>query len=161
VAAALGLGSGALADGLPIQQISCGAPFLFVPLRDRTAVDDAMSDAAAFRRLAAATGIDLGIYLFAFQGAGAPETVYSRMFAPVLGIVEDPATGSASGPVGCYLVEHGLLRGNDAQHIVCRQGVRMGRASTIHAAIAGGPGAITSVRVGGEAVLVGDGAIVV
>ena len=88
---------------------------------------------------------------------GRDETAYSRMFAPAFGIMEDPATGSASGPLGCYLVEHGVVTGDAARHIVSAQGVVMGRASRIHIEITGAPGAITRVRVGGEAVLVGHG----
>ena len=79
------------------------------------------------------------------------------MFAPEFGIIEDPATGSASGPLGCYLVEHGIVAGEASQRIVSLQGVAMGRASRIHVAITGTPGAISNVKVGGEAVLVGRG----
>ena len=100
------------------------------------------------------------MFLFAVT-AGRDETVYSRMFAPAFGIVEDPATGSASGPLGCYLVEHRLVPEQTARHIVSAQGVAMERASRIHIEITGGPGAITRVRVGGEAVLVGRGELIV
>ena len=47
--------------------------------------------------------------MFAIEPAGSEVTVYSRMFAPGLGVAEDPATGGASGPLGCYLVKHGLV----------------------------------------------------
>jgi trans-2,3-dihydro-3-hydroxyanthranilate isomerase len=79
------------------------------------------------------------------------------MFAPDFGIVEDPATGSASGPLGCYLLRHYLVDAAAAGHIVSLQGVAMGRPSTIHVAIAGKPDAIAQVKVGGEAVLVARG----
>jgi trans-2,3-dihydro-3-hydroxyanthranilate isomerase len=79
------------------------------------------------------------------------------MFAPDLGIVEDAATGSAAGPLGCYLVQHRVVSGEAAARIVIDQGVAMGRASTIHVAIGGEAGAIAQVRVGGEAVLAGRG----
>jgi trans-2,3-dihydro-3-hydroxyanthranilate isomerase len=157
VADTLGLSAMDLHDDLPVQQVSCGVPFLFVPLEDRTAVDRAVSDAAAFRRLGAVIDRDLAIFLFALSPPGAEETAYSRMFAPGFGIVEDPATGSASGPLGCYLVRHGVVSGSDAQRIVSLQGVAMGRDSRIHIAIAGSRDDITGVRVGGEAVLVGEG----
>lgn len=157
VAAALGLGAVDLASDLPVQQVSCGVPFLLVPLRSRETVDRAVSDAAAFRRLAAATGLDLPIYLFAALPPGAPETMYSRMFAPEFGIVEDPATGGASGPLGCYLVHHRLVTGAAAQRIISLQGVAMGRPSRIHIAIGERGGEIVEVKVGGTAVLVGRG----
>ena len=93
-------------------------PYLIVPLCSREAVDRATSDASACRRLAASIGIDAPIFLFAMSPPGSPETVYSRMFAPEFGIPEDPATGSASGPLGCYLVRHRLVSGDAAIRII-------------------------------------------
>jgi trans-2,3-dihydro-3-hydroxyanthranilate isomerase len=158
VAAAIGLTEADLLPDLPIQTVSCGVPFLYVPLRDEPTVDRAIPDASAFRRLREATGLDLPIFLFAFTH---PAAAHSRMFAPELGIVEDPATGIASGPLGSYLVEHALVAASAAPHIVSMQGVAMGRPSRIHIAIAGRPGAITQVRVGGHAVLIARGDMVV
>ncbi len=86
-----------------------------------------------------------------------PATTYSRMFAPGLGVLEDPATGSAAGPLGCYLVQHGCVSGDEGRQMVNVQGVKMGRASRIHISITGGADAITGVKVGGEAVLVARG----
>ena len=158
VMAAIGLGEADLVPDLPVQTISCGVPFLMVPIRDRERVDLAITDVSAFRRLKEQTGIALPIFLFAFTR---PAAVHSRMFAPDFGIVEDPATGSASGPLGCYLVHHGLVEGEQAQHIVSMQGVTMGRPSRIHVAIRGTRDAITEVKVGGQAVLVARGEMIV
>ena len=159
VAAALGLTPHDLAE-LPIQRVSCGVDYLIVPLRDHESVDRAVSDVAAFRRLRAETGVELPVYLFALS-PGSAETAYARMFAVEFGISEDPATGSAAGPLGSYLVRHGLVTGADAQRMLFRQGVAMGRASHIHVAIDGSRDAIAQVRVGGEAVLVGRGELLV
>jgi trans-2,3-dihydro-3-hydroxyanthranilate isomerase len=161
VAAALGLSLGDLVPELPIQIVSCGVPLLFVPLRDPDAVDRAISDAGAFRRVMAELGERVPFFLFAKQPPGSEATVYSRMFAPEFGIVEDPATGSASGPLGCYLVHHGLVEPDDARSMTNLQGVAMGRRSRLHIAIDGEPAAITGVRVGGESVLVGKGELYV
>jgi PhzF family phenazine biosynthesis protein len=98
----------------------------------------------------AVTGDDLPVFLFAPPPAGVAATVYSRMFAPS----QDPATGGASGPLGCYLVRYGLVPASSAQRIVSLQGVAMGRPSRVHVAIGGTPEAIAEVKVGGEAVLV-------
>jgi trans-2,3-dihydro-3-hydroxyanthranilate isomerase len=160
-AAALGLQSEDLAQNLPVQEISCGVPYLMVPLRDRQTVDRAVSDTAAFRRFMSAVGLDLAIFLFSVEPKGAPETAYSRMFAPEFGIIEDPATGSASGPLGCYLVRHGVVSGAAAQGMISLQGVAMGRSSRIHIQVDGGRDNIRQVRVGGEAVLVGSGELLV
>ncbi|MGH9254828.1 MAG: PhzF family phenazine biosynthesis protein [Vicinamibacterales bacterium] len=161
VAAALGLTVADLAPELPVQEVSCGLPFLFVPLRSGEVVDRASSDASAFRRLGLSTGFDLPIFLFAVLPRGSPETVYSRMFAPGFGVVEDPATGSASGALGCYLVRHRLVSGDAARRIVSQQGVAMGRPSRIHIAIGDRGGEIVDVKVGGTAVLVGRGELMV
>jgi trans-2,3-dihydro-3-hydroxyanthranilate isomerase len=158
VAAAIGLREEDLADDLPVQEVSCGVPFLIVPIRDDQSVDRAITDASAFRRLKEQTGVDLPIFLFSFTP---PTAARSRMFAPEFGIIEDPATGAASGPLGCYLVQHRRVEGEQAQHIVSMQGVAMGRPSRIHIAITGAPDAITDVKVGGQAVLVARGEFLV
>jgi trans-2,3-dihydro-3-hydroxyanthranilate isomerase len=158
VAAAVGLEETDLLEDFPVQVASCGMPFLLIPLRDTETVDRAVTDASAFRRPRERTGIDLPLFLFSFTR---PAAAHSRMFAPELGVVEDPATGIASGPLGCYLVQHGLVEGVQAQHIISRQGVAMGRPSQIHVAIQGGRNAITQVKVGGQAVLVAQGEFVV
>lgn len=160
-AAVLGLVEADLAAGLPVQIVSCGVPFLFIPLRDKDTVDRASSNPAAFARLGAAEDGEHAVFLFATSPREAEETVYSRMFAADFGILEDPATGSASGPLGCYLVQHGLVAPADAGGILSLQGVKMQRPSRIHIAIEGGPGAIRSVKVGGRAVLVGRGELLV
>ena len=160
VAAALGLTEADLLADRPIREVSCGVPFLMVPLRSPEAVDRAVSDASAFRRLTEFTGIDIPIFFFAMSGAGAAETVHSRMFAPGFGIVEDPATGIASGPLGCYLLRHSLLAADAAARIVSLQGAAMGRPSRIHVDISSRDGEITQVKVGGRAVLVASGAVV-
>jgi trans-2,3-dihydro-3-hydroxyanthranilate isomerase len=160
VAAVLGLTTDDLAPDLPIQEVSCGVPYLLVPLRDAGTVDRAPCDATAWGRLGARVGSEAPLFVFARLDEGGPVTIHSRMFAPGLGITEDPATGSASGPLGAYLVEHRLVSGAAASRIVSRQGVAMGRASRIHIAIAGEPGAIREVKVGGAAVLVGRGELI-
>jgi trans-2,3-dihydro-3-hydroxyanthranilate isomerase len=161
VAAMLGLGEIDLASNLPVQQVSCGVPFLFVALRDRPTVDRAVSDAAAFRRFMTSSALEMPVFLFSIDPAGSAETAYSRMFAPEFGIIEDPATGVASGPLGCYLVHHGVVTGAAANRMISLQGVAMGRASRIHISIDGSRREITRVRVGGEAVLVARGEFLV
>lgn len=161
VASALGLTVDDLLPGLPVQEASSGVPFLFVPLRGRDSVDRAISDASAFRRLAGLMGTALPIFLFALSSPGSAETVYSRMFAPAFGIAEDAATGGASGPLGCYLVRHGCVTGEAARQIVSLQGVAMRRPSRIHVEVTERDGTVARVRVGGKAVLVARGELLV
>ena len=161
VAAAIGLAEEEIrSTGLPVQEVSCGAPFLLVPIRTRAAVDRARPDSGALAGLAGRLGSShLGVFLFSTAAAEDDADAYSRMFAPGLGIPEDPATGAASGPLGSYLVTHGLVPPARAGAMVNLQGVRMGRPSRIQIAIDGEPGAIVRVRVGGTAVLVGEGTL--
>jgi trans-2,3-dihydro-3-hydroxyanthranilate isomerase len=158
VTGAIGLDLRDLLSNRPLQIVSCGVEYLLVPLRDAASVHRAATDPGALRRLAAATGSNVPLYLFAPSPSGAT-TLECRMFAPGLGVLEDPATGSAAGPLGCYVVKHGLVNGADAQRILISQGVAMGRPSRIHVAITGTAAAITTVKVGGEAVLVGEGSL--
>ncbi len=160
IAAAIGLTVDDLVSGLPVQMVSCGVPYFLVVLRDAATVDRAVCDMGGVTRLCAEFGAETAIFLFAVT-AEAGNAVYSRMFAPAHGVVEDPATGSASGPLGCYLVRHRLITPEAQRRIVSSQGVAMGRASTIHVAIEGTADAITQVKVGGEAVLVGSGELLV
>jgi len=161
VAPALGLGVDDVRSELPVQQVSCGVPYLIVPLRDQAAVDRAATDHGALRRLQQATGVDLPLYLFAQADPGSPipdpARVFScRMFAPGLGVLEDPGTGSAAGPLGAYLVHHGVVGSDGPWRIVIEQGVVMGRPSRIEVVVTGRSEAMM-VKVGGEAVLVGRG----
>ena len=159
----LGLPGAAIAGtGLPMQVVSCGLPFLFVPLTTRNAVDNAVVNRVAFDDFLGSGRIDAnGVFVFSTEPRGARATVYSRMFAPVLGIAEDPATGSASGPLGCYLVRHKVVVPEKAGAMLNLQGVKMGRPSHIHISIGVDGTGITGVRVGGEAVLAGEGTLYV
>ncbi len=160
-ASLLGLSDAAVAGtALPVQQVSCGVPFLFVPLATRAAVDSASMTGERFDAFRARTKIDAhGVFLFSAAPGSDRATVYSRMFAPELGVVEDPATGSASGPLGCYLVRHKVVPPEKAGAMLSLQGVKMGRPSHVHISIGVTGGEIESVRVGGEAVLAGEGTI--
>ena len=154
LAAALGLDASALRPGVAPQEVSCGSAFMFVPLVSRAAVDQAVVDtravAAAFE---AAKLTRRGLFIFSTEPGTDGATCYSRM----MGANEDPATGSASGPLGCYLVKHGLVPADKAGTIISSQGVKMGRPSRIHIKLDLAGGEITRVRVGGTSVLVGEG----
>ena len=162
-AAALLLPTAAVSGtGLPVQTVSCGVPFLLVPLATRRAVDNAALSATAYDEFRRAAGFDeLPIFLFSTESANDKATVYSRMFAPGFGIAEDPATGSASGPLGCYLVRHKVVSPARAGSMLSLQGVKMGRPSHVHIAIGLQDGEIDSVRVGGESVVAGEGTLYV
>jgi trans-2,3-dihydro-3-hydroxyanthranilate isomerase len=162
MAAALGMEEQSLAQRLPIQVVSCGVPFLFVPIATRKAVDAVAIDRRALVRACEAAAIDeLPVFLFTTETGADEATVYSRMLAPGFGIVEDPATGGASGPLGSYLLHHGVVSPAAAGEILSLQGAAMGRPSRIHIAIEGQPDRIARVRVGGRSVLIGRGELMI
>ena len=155
--AALGLTEAELLPGAPIQPGSTGNKFLFVPLRDKAAVDQAVLDVRALLK-AMGNLPHLGIFVFAPDPDPAAGRVYSRMFAPhTSGVPEDPATGSASGPLGAYLVLNGLVRKSAEVRIVSEQGTKMGRQSFLHIHLAMQGETITGIRVGGGVVPVLEG----
>jgi len=162
LAAAISVDERALAKNLPAQVVSCGVPFLFVPLATRSAVDAVAIDRRALVKCCADAGIDqLPVFLFSTRAGEGSETVYSRMLAPGFGIAEDPATGGASGPLGSYLLHYRQVSSDQAREMVSLQGVAMGRPSRIHISIDGEPDQITRVRVGGQSVLAGRGELMV
>jgi trans-2,3-dihydro-3-hydroxyanthranilate isomerase len=95
--------------------------------------------------------------VFSMEPAGSNFTVYSRMLR--FDGTEDPATGGASGPLGSYLVNYGLVSVEKASSIISSQGVQMGRASQVYVRIRSAGKEITEVQVGGSAIHVGDGSL--
>ena len=160
-ARALGLAEADLLAGQPVCTGSTGNAFLYIPLKDRAAVDRARLDVPALMA-AQGEGPNLGVFVFApdpepDSGSGAGR-VHSRMFAPhTSGIPEDPATGSASGPLGAYLVERGLVAPAETVNIVSAQGVKMGRPSAVHIRVGMREGRVSEILVGGGVVPVIEG----
>jgi len=160
-ARAIGVDGGALADVAP-QVVSCGVPFLFAALKTRRAVDSVNMNVQSYGDVCRASGIDeLPLFVFTTDRTAAPgdEAVYSRMLAPGFGIAEDPATGGASGPLGCYLFANTLVPRGRLDHIISLQGAKMLRPSRIHISIEATGENITRVRVGGRSVQVGEGTL--
>ena len=112
--------------------------------RDKTAVDRAWADLGPLRAL---TGDGEPVCLFVFTPT--PEGAYSRMFGPEFGVVEDPATGSATGPLASFMMAHGLAPGADGTRLVSEQGTKMGRRSFLHVLVHGENGR-DGIDVGGH-----------
>lgn len=149
------------ATELPVLEGSCGLAFYYVALASRAAVDACEPDVAAVRALRSAFGeAHTGLFVFSAEVTPDGATVYARMFAPEAGVLEDPATGSATGPLAAYLVNHGVVPMASRGEIVSLQGVKMGRPSRLLARVeASAPGAVSRVHVGGAAVRVGEGSM--
>ena len=157
IATALGIEPTAIREGLPVQQVSCGLPFFFVPLASRAAVDQCSLDIGASTAIFRDAGVTRrGIYVFSTEATTDGATVYGRNLAAGR---EDAATGAAAGPLGSYLVRYGLVGPEVAAAMISRQGVKMRRPSTLYVRIRGTAARIDDVTVGGAAVLVGEGRI--
>jgi len=157
IAEMLSLGEADLDANYPIQEVSCGVPFLYIPIKNLDAMRRVKLRLDVWEeRLKTASAPH--VFTFTPETALPGSTVHSRMFAPTMGISEDPATGAASGPLGAYLVKYGIAKGSPAQ-IISEQGFEMGRPSLIHITIEhSGVDQITRVLVGGQSAAVGEGA---
>lgn len=160
IAAALSLDVSDLLRGeTEPQAVSCGVPFLFVPVRDRDAVRRVHVNRALWERTISPFWAP-HLYVFAYDPELRGSNLRARMFAPAMGIEEDPATEAAATAMAGYLgvrdsASEGTLRW------VIEQGFEMGRPSILHVEADKGIDGITAIRVGGSSVLVSEGTMVV
>jgi trans-2,3-dihydro-3-hydroxyanthranilate isomerase len=156
IAAALGLDVTDLLDGEWIPEaLSCGLPFLFVPLRDMAAVKKARPHMDLWESTFT-SGLSSEVFIFARGGERPGSDFHARMFAPALSVPEDPATGSANAALAGYLAARDPRRDGLLSWRV-EQGFEMGRQSILEVEADLVGGAVTAVRVGGASVLVSDG----
>jgi trans-2,3-dihydro-3-hydroxyanthranilate isomerase len=144
-------------DDFPVQVVTCGVPFLFVPIKNLKAVQSIKVRPDKIEQALEGLAPRM-VFVFTRETVNSTSTVHSRMFAHLNGIPEDPATGAASGPLGAYLVKYGIVTDNPAK-IISEQGLEMGRPSFVHIEIGQANGEINFVSVGGECVAVGEGVI--
>jgi trans-2,3-dihydro-3-hydroxyanthranilate isomerase len=159
-ALAAALGVEAVDGRAPGQEVNCGSNFFIVALPTRKAVDAAVIDRAKVDAVFAAAGIQRrGIYAFSVERAGDDVTAYSRMLPS--GGIEDPATGSAVGPAGCFAAKYGFVPREGIGAMTFLQGVLAKRPSRLHVKVAMTGAEVTSVQVGGASVVVGEGSMAV
>ena len=132
---------------LPLELYESGLGNVYVVLPDEDSVSAVEPDLAALGRL-------MGT-VHANCVAGSGTRWKTRMFAPADGVPEDPATGSAAGPLACHLARHGRIA--FGEEIEIAQGAEVGRPSTLYARVEGTPEQIDKVEVGGSAVVVARG----
>lgn len=183
LADALGVDELALSDleaDLPVAVASTGISYLIVPVAYLEHVGGATPDQTAIEELSDEFDVT-GVYLFTFDALSAESTVHGRMFAPRVGIAEDPVTGTASGAVGAYLRRFGAIvdtddptamaavagpegvsLATDGDHeptapdeLQCEQGHFVNRPGTVRVRIDG------PIRIGGRGIVSLDGSIVV
>jgi trans-2,3-dihydro-3-hydroxyanthranilate isomerase len=157
VGRALGLKSDSLMDEVPIQVVSTGLPHLIIPVKFLEAMEAIRVERAALDELADTSGADC-FMPFCLETIDPSKTVHVRMFAPKLGVPEDPATGSGSGALGAYLVRYRMIElGEPTTIVTSEQGLEAGRPSELVIEIDLEQNEIKAVRVGGKVVKVMEG----
>ena len=146
-------------EGLFPEMVSCGLPYHVVPVRTVEAISRAVLDMALWKRMLGDSWAH-HVYLVCPEVSASDVDVRVRMFAPGSGVPEDPATGSAAAALGGYLAK---ADGRDAGSLswTVEQGMEIDRPSTIYVEADRADGATTAIRVGGGAVLVSRGTMVV
>jgi trans-2,3-dihydro-3-hydroxyanthranilate isomerase len=132
-------------SGLPVEAYRNGPRHVYVELPSEAEVAALKPDQNAL------AGLEIGVSTFAGQGLAWK----TRMFAPFHGVAEDPATGSAAGPLAVHLARHGRIGFGD--EIEIRQGEEIGRPSRLYARAEGSADKVERVLVGGSAVIVARG----
>jgi trans-2,3-dihydro-3-hydroxyanthranilate isomerase len=145
-----GLSPGDALPGVPIQTVSTGTPQLMIALRDHEALRRARMDAAAYSRLRAA-GDFFSPHLFCLGGATPAGQTFARHFGVPPDTLEDPFTGSATGGMAAYLWHYRLIQ---SPRFVAEQGHWMHRPGQANVEVVGPPDAIETIKVGGGAVTV-------
>jgi PhzF family phenazine biosynthesis protein len=132
---ALGANTGDLVDSGPVQIVSTGHSKVLVELHDRAVVDELRPDPAGLTALSRDVGSN-GFFVFTRATGDTDLLTWSRMFAPAIGITEDPVTGNGHGPLGAYLVRHGIaLAVGGRLAFTGRQGSAMGRPGDVEVCV--------------------------
>ena len=150
IAALFDLAPDDISNELPTEEVSTGNRVLIVPINSLDAIQNAQGNVTNMKKFFREDLV--GPYLVCFKTTNASAKVHTRFFAPHLGILEDPATGSAAGPLVGYLLKHNVF-GNDFE-IGNEQGVEMGRPSLIvmRGCLRAGE---YSIKIGGRCVYIG------
>ena len=163
LARALGLNREDLDESLPIQVISTGLPCLAVPVRSLADLKRCRVNSSLLGDFYLSRG-GIGCHAFSRETIEIGNArAHARFFAPADNIPEDPATGSACGALGAYLVHHGglTLEPEDGRYkFVIEQGDFIHRPSRINLDVKGEAGRVEEVKVGGQAVLVARGEVI-
>ncbi|MEV0320281.1 PhzF family phenazine biosynthesis isomerase [Streptomyces sp. NPDC050658] len=141
-------------EDAPVQVVSTGHSKVVVQVRDRAAVDGLRPDPAALTALSREVGSN-GFFVFTRATGESELLTWARMFAPAIGITEDPVTGNGHGPLGAYLVHHGIVPAPAGRlDFTGRQGVAMGRPGEVDVRVEAGPGGALMVSITGDATTV-------
>lgn len=152
ILAALGLESADLIETLPVQAVSTGHSKVMVPITSVGRVDGLAPDMACLASVSRQIGCN-GFFVFAFNPDSDDCLTSGRMFAPAIGIDEDPVTGNANGPCGAYLSRYGVIPDVDVFAYRGRQGVAIGKEGVVEVTVHRDVNGPTMTQVGGTAVI--------
>lgn len=158
LAEALSLDADQVDSRWPPEIVSTGFPAIFLPLKSIEALRQIKLNLSHLEIILNKTDM---IYAFSLGEMGEFAEIHARSFAPFLGIPEDPATGSAGGALGAYLVRQRIIPADYFAKINIKQGVEMGRPSSIKVQIEESEGRIRSVQAGGTSLLVIEGSLII
>lgn len=158
----LSIDSTDISERAPMQVVSAGVPFLFIPITSLKAMKKIKFRQDVWEREFLAKGHAADIFAFTTETVDPQATVHSRMFGPTMGILEDPATGAASGPLGAYLAHYDLVSSETfgKYTILSEQGMEIERPSQIRISVKYTDDKISFVSIAGTSVDIGRGTIV-
>jgi trans-2,3-dihydro-3-hydroxyanthranilate isomerase len=137
IAATIGLPKSAISTEYPMQYVATGTPFLIIPLVSLDTIQQAQPDGPAILKTLG-NHTTAKIVILSTETVNEKSDVHVRMFAPDVGVLEDPATGSAAGPIGAYVDHYGLLsRATRGTPIIIEQGYEIRRPSQLIAEVIG------------------------
>ncbi|MEP6902865.1 MAG: PhzF family phenazine biosynthesis protein [Actinomycetota bacterium] len=136
-------------ESIEPQAVSTGAFHFLVPVKNIEALKNVQPDPNKLAALAKPLGCE-GCYLYTLETVEADSAVHTRAFFPGIGISEDPATGTAAGPLAALLVSKGIL--SEGETLIIEQGFEINRPSRIEVLVSG-----SVVKVGGKCISVGEG----
>ncbi len=150
---ALGLSFSDLDSRFPVQIASTGHSKVMIPINSRTLLNALEPDMTDLTRLSYAIGSN-GFFVFTLDSDDPKILTHGRMFAPAIGINEDPVTGNANGPVGVFLVAHGFLKTQNGRvSFKGKQGQAMGRPGIVDVTVHVSDQKPEKVQIGGPAVV--------
>jgi len=159
LAKALGLAEKDIHAELPAQVYSTGLPGLIIPVVSLDAIQRISLNVGLFNELCRGMSVT-GAEVFTLETRDKAHHVHVRNFDPLVGVFEDPATGSSAGALGAYLLAKGCFEfehESSTTHMVMEQGYEIDRPSLIEVEVDIKDGAVVEVRVGGQVVIVMEG----
>lgn len=150
----LGLSEKDMAEGCPIQIVSTGHSKVMIGIKSRMKLDSLLPDLTLLKQLSAEIGCN-GYFVFTLDSEIPGVLTHGRMFAPAIGIAEDPVTGNANGPLGAYLIKHNLVQHDGTLfQFKGEQGHAIGRSGIVEVQVKIENSIPVQVKIGGQAVTV-------